>query len=217
MKLCILGVGDERLVGRWYRGDLRGTVRLEERSALDVIVHRTIERVSGVADVTLVAPRVGPAPPQQTFDNLTRHLPLLVAAAETFGSDIIAVVVDNEDDRQRRSVLARDSTLAGRSNVALGVAEQTIEAWLLDYGAMNGALNLQPPLSGALPRADRLPCDGHESARSRFRQILQDAGHVEHMWREAAIRIAEELDLAQLGSRCPSYHQLEGDIRRVVC
>jgi hypothetical protein len=157
----------------------------------------------------LVGPRVISPAPIQSFDNLLQNLPLWLAAAKNFGAELTIVVADREANHEREIRLREILRGASMPSVP-SVARETLDVWFLDYGALNAALGMS--LSGSPPFS--LPPTGEGSARELLKQHLRQEGPAK--LRDAALKVSDHINLAQLRSRCECFREFESELERVL-
>ncbi|MEO7329190.1 MAG: DUF4276 family protein [Minicystis sp.] len=132
-----------------------------------------------------------------------------IQAAEADGCSSVAIVVDRDrtEGRQRLAQLQAGRTKAEQQGEALaertaiGVAIETVEAWLLaDEQALNQALRLAPPV-GALPAPEGL--DGRAKTERHPKVVLRKLIEQQRSGVDAPYdEIAERVQLEVLEQRC---------------
>lgn len=196
-----------RDVGR-ATGTHEGAVRVLVRKVVDARERRpTAEHeVQGVE-----APR---AHRKERGD--TRRLSLALSEMKAFGCRSVAYVIDADgyDDRLSRLEAERTAIehVSGHQPIALGVAVQTVEAWLLaDETAINGAVEPRPkvmmqPDPESLWGPARTPRHPKVILESFLASGTQAAG-------SSYDAVASRTRIDALEKRCPSFRRLADEVR----
>lgn len=181
--------------------------------AVGVLVKRLLSEKLGreVADWEIEGDRL-PRTHERSQDvrGYERKVDLAIQAAAADGCSSVAIVVDRDRTagRQRLDLLEagrqlavqRGDTLAERT--AVGVAVETVEAWLLaDERALNEALRLAPP-TGSIQAPESLtggPKTEHHP-KEKLRALLERCRTEQKGSYEA---VAEQVTLEQVELRCP--------------
>lgn len=208
MKLLVLSEGSRDVGGAdsAYEGAVRVLSRrvLEEREGRDVAEHE------------ISAARL-PRPHTSTKGPAAR-LRLALAEMRAFGCDSLAIVTDADGSTERLAAWTAERKAVAQQHgelpVAIGVAVQTVEAWLLaDETAMNA---LSPvPLCSALPSPESIW--GPARTASHPKTILE--GHLKSAQTRVEApydAIASRARLKHVEDRCPSFAKYASELRERV-
>ena len=206
-------------------GAPEGSSETPRQGAVRILVKRTLESrferpIKDHEIETDVLPRVHERSPDVT--GYERKVELAIREGEVRGCTSVAIVVDRDGSHHKKRLdqLARGreraSDLSLADHTALGLAIETVEAWLLaDVKALNEALSLDSPES--MTKAPET-IYGKKGTPDHPKTILQNAMGRSDLDEAAAYDgIAERADLATLEKRCPKGFKAFADELREKC
>lgn len=173
-----------------------------DEPAVSKLVERICEQSGCPVSISKERTRFG-----RGFGNINKKLLTFVKQLEDAGSDVIIVVVDN-DRMPRNSRLGSliQKASATRVPVAIGVATQSVEAWLLaDERALNLTLRTTQIPKFPSPSKIRRP-------KERLIQIVKKYAH-QPVSRDLYGEIAAVVDKKVLSKRCRSFNSLHNKLK----
>jgi hypothetical protein len=147
----------------------------------------------------------------------TRRLSLALSEMKVFGCQSVAYVIDADGYGDRLSRLeaerAEIERVSGQQPIALGVAVQTVEAWLLaDETAVNGAVEPRPKVA-TQPDPESLwgPARTPGHPKAIFEALVATGTRAVEGPYDA---IASRTRIDVLEKRCPSFRRLADELRK---
>ncbi len=186
--------------------------RGERLGAVTVLVRRVLTENLGVSESDLTIERGYLARVHERSDRVStyeRKIRLAIVEATTRNCTCVSVVIDRDGERNSSRLgqmrggvkAAEQEGLALAYRTALGVAIETVEAWLLsDESAINNALNPDPIQNACAPEKLSGKAGTAEHPKARFLGAVGRARRPRDAPHDAVARL---IRLELLEQRCP--------------